>query len=245
MRRFFLGDIPVAEGIITITGDLFRHMAKVLRMKEGASVVFFDGAGKEYTGTITTVESRSLIVNLDKGRREDGADCGLRITLYQGLPKGDKMEFILQKATELGVAEIIPFVATRSVAKVTDRAAQRLERWQRIVHEAARQSGRSTLPRVSPPGSIEEILRSAQQSAKFLLWEDEKDSRLKKTLAEIPAPTSIAVMVGPEGGLTAEEVSLARECGFIPLSLGNRIVRTETAGLVILSILQFYWGDIG
>lgn len=245
MRRFFLGGIPVTEGVITVTGDLFRHMARVLRMKEGAGAVLIDGAGTEYTGIITSVGSKSLVVAIGEVNSPSPAGNGPRITLYQGLPKGEKLEFILQKATELGVAEIIPFVAARSMAKVTERSARHLERWQRIVHEASRQSGRGSVPQVSLAGSLAEALQSARHTAKYLLWEDEKETRLKQLLAGSSPPETIAVMVGPEGGFTADEALLARNNGFIPVSLGKRIMRTETAGLAILAILQFYWGDIG
>jgi 16S rRNA (uracil1498-N3)-methyltransferase len=244
MRRFFLGDIPVSEGVITVTGDLFRHMARVLRLKEGAGAVLIDGAGREYSGTITVVGNKSLVVAIGEVTSPP-PENGPRITLYQGLPKGEKLDFILQKATELGVAEIIPFVAARSMAKVTERSARHLERWQRIVLEAARQSGRSSVPQVSLAENLADAMQNASQSAKFMLWEDEKDTRLKQLLAGSSPPETIAVLVGPEGGFTADEAVLARDNGFIPLSLGKRIMRTETAGLAMLAILQFYWGDIG
>ena len=169
-----------------------------------------------------------------------------RITLFQGLPKGDKLEFILQKTTELGVEEVIPFIAARSVPRIRKgEEAEKVVRWQRIVQEAARQSGRGSVPEVSLAGSMAEVVNMSGHGVKFLLWEGEKVSRLKDTLAELPKPETIALIVGPEGGLSAEEAATATESGFVPVSLGPRIVRTETAGLVMMAILQFYWGDIG
>ena len=246
MRRFILSDSTVDDGMVTVRGDLFRHMAKVLRLKVGTGVILADGRGGEYTGVITAVGTRSLEVRVEEVASPQEEDAGPRITIYQGMPKGDKLEFIVQKCTELGVAEIVPFAAARSVARVTDqRGRERVERLRRIAAEAARQSKRRTIPQVSLSGELPEVLQAAQHSVKLLLWEEEQGNRLRETLAGLHRPDSVAVLVGPEGGLTAEEAAAATASGFIPLSLGKRIVRTETAGIVILSILQFYWGDIG
>src|SRR6185369_4314769 len=122
---------------------------------------------------------------------------------------------------------------------------EKVERWQRIAREAARQSGRMSAPEVSFAGDLAEVLRQADHAVKLLLWEEKEAGTLKKLLAELHPPEDIAVIVGPEGGLTREEVGSAMKCGFVPVSLGKRIVRTETAGPAILAILQFYWGDIG
>ena len=121
----------------------------------------------------------------------------------------------------------------------------KLTRWQRIVLEAARQSGRPLIPKVALAGGLEDVLRISDHSVKLLLWEEERDNPLKETLAGLPLPETVALIVGPEGGLSADEAARARECGFIPVSLGKRIVRTETASLVMLAILQFNWGDLG
>jgi 16S rRNA (uracil1498-N3)-methyltransferase len=246
MRRFFLGNNAVSTGEIVISGELFRHMARVLRMKAGAEVLLVDSGGAEYHGTIATVSSRELVVTLIEGAVRNETETGPAITLYQALPKGDKLELILQKATELGVNTIVPFAAARSVARHSDtRGSQKLERWQKIVLEAARQSGRSIIPEVAPAGSLAELLQHAEQSVRLMLWEDEQDNRFRSAVADLPAPGTIAVLVGPEGGFTPEEVNMAREKGFIPLTLGKRILRTETAGLAMLAILQYRWGDLG
>ena len=246
VRRFFVPPEAFGDGSITITGDLFRHMAKVLRLKSNDTVLLADGKGNEFPGVILAIGRESLTVSLREPRREPAVAAGPRITLYQGLPKGDKMDLILQKATELGVAEIVPFAAARSVPRVRKGEENvRLARWQRIALEAARQSGRTSIPTVSWGGGLEEVLRRSGDAAKLLLWEEERDNRLKETLARLPLPETIALIIGPEGGLTTEEAASARDCGFIPVSLGKRIVRTETAGIVMLAILQFYWGDLG
>ena len=246
VRRFFVPPESLADGCAVITGDLFRHMAKVLRLKPGARVLLADGRGTEFAGIIDSVGKENLVVTLQESCMVAPVAAVPRITLFQGLPKGDKLEFILQKTTELGVAEVIPFAAARSVSRIRKgEAAEKVVRWQRIVQEAARQSGRSSVPQVALAGSLAEVVNTSGHEVKFLLWEGEKVNRLKDKLAELAKPETIALIVGPEGGLSAEEAALATDGGFIPVSLGPRIVRTETAGLVMMAIVQFYWGDIG
>ena len=245
MRRFFISPEVLADGCATISGDLFRHMVKVLRLKPGAGVLLADGSGAEFSGIIESIGKETLVVSIQESCKAAPAAVP-RITLFQGLPKGDKLELILQKTTELGVAEVVPFVAARSVPRIRKgEETEKVARWQRIVQEAARQSGRSSVPQVALAGSMAEVVNMSGHGVKFLLWEGEKVNRLKDTLAGLPKPETIALIVGPEGGLTAEEAATATDGGFIPVSLGPRIVRTETAGLVMMAILQFYWGDIG
>jgi len=221
-------------------------MAHVLRLKKGAHLCLADGNGHEYMGTIGQVDGESLVIKLEEISIEPADEIGPKITLFQGLPKGDKLEWILQKCTELGAAEIVPFVAARSVSRpAAGRLQEKLERWRRIALEAARQSKRMTVPQVTFAADLSEVCRQSDHPVKLLLWEEEQTGTLRKLLAGVRSPERIAVIVGPEGGLTCEEVASALKCGFISVSLGKRIVRTETAGLAILAILQFYWGDIG
>ena len=246
MRRFFVPPGSLERETISIEGELHHHMTRVLRLKIGASVLLADGEGHEVRGTIVEVGKESLAVERDTEVLAEAADSGLPITLYQGLPKGDKLELILQKGTELGAAAIVPFQADRSVSRIgQEQLSGKLERWQRIAGEAARQSQRISLPQISFAVGLDEVLASANHPLKLLLWEEERETRLRRVLENQSAPESIAVIVGPEGGLTENEARQARETGFIPVSLGPRILRTETAGLAILSILQFHWGDIG
>ncbi len=246
MRRFIIDkDIP-ADGDTIISGNLFRHMTKVLRLKIGTKVMLVDREGIRCTGLIRDIGRESLTVSVEQTVQESRKETGPGITLYQGLPKGNKMEFILQKTTELGVSDVIPFVAGRSIPRLPkERENERLERWQRIAQEAARQSDRTTLPRISLVKDLSEILASSTHSLKLLLWEKEQSNRLKSILSDLPVPDRVAVMVGPEGGLTSDEAKAAIKAGFIPITLGHRILRTETAAIAILAILQFFWGDIG
>jgi len=246
MRRFFIPPGAVADGSVTIAGDLFRHMAKVLRLKSGDPVLLADGSGTEYRGAIRSVDREALVVDILETGRQGTDDHGPAFTLYQGLPKGDKSDLIIQKATELGVGEIVLFRSDRSVPRIKGKEREgKVARWQRIALEAARQSGRSSVPAVTLAESLDEALEGAGQTVRLLLWEEERDKRLREVLGSLPQPETIALLVGPEGGLTGAEAANARTAGFIPVSLGKRIVRTETASLAMLAILQFYWGDMG
>ena len=245
MRRFTIPSADLAAPEITITNGTFHHMVRVLRIKEGAEVVIADGTGSERQGIVHSIDADTLSVRFT-GEFSALPSLLPAITLYQGLPKGEKMEFIVQKCTELGIAAIVPFTAVRSVKKVRpERSAGLISRWQKIAEEAARQSG-SRIPTVRLAAGLEEaICQSSSQCLKLLLWEDERQVTLRETIASLPVQNQVEVIVGPEGGITSEEAADARQKGFIPVSLGRNILRTETAGLVIVSILRFQWGDLG
>jgi len=247
MRNFFLGTNTVSGELATITGELYRHMARVLRLKQGSEVGLTDGSGRQLCGVIEEVGAKNLTVRITGTvSAPEQEPRGLRVTLYQGLPKGEKLDLILQKCTELGIAEVVTFDAERSIVKLRgDRSAGRLGRCEKIVQEAARQSGRRSAPKVVIGGSLEDVLREAEHTVKLVLWEGEQTIRLRETFEAYQAPQSVAIVVGPEGGLSDGEVEKALARGFTPVSLGRRILRTETAGLAMLSILQFYWGDMG
>lgn len=246
MRRFILDKRDIGTTEAVITGYLYRHMAKVLRLRPGTTVMLADGEGMDYEGVIESIGTGSLSVKIVRQERLQEDDPGPRITIYQGMPKGDKLDFILQKCTELGAAAIVPFAASRSIVRVSpQRSPGRLERWQKIATEAARQSRRVTVPNIALAGDLSQILQAAQHSVKLLLWEEEQANLLRQALAGVALPEDVGILIGPEGGFTPEEAAAASAAGFTPVSLGRRIVRTETAGLIILSILQFYWGDLG
>jgi 16S rRNA (uracil1498-N3)-methyltransferase len=246
MRNLFLGESEVVEECVTVTGELYRHMARVLRLKEGSEVQLTDDGGRRLCGFIESVGAKSLTVRITGTDAPHEPEERLKVTLYQGLPKGEKLDLILQKCTELGVSEVVTFDAERSIVKLSgERSAAKLGRYQKIVQEAARQSGRLSAPRVEIGGRLDAVLRQADQTVKLLLWEGEQTVRLRETLDAHAGPATVAIVVGPEGGLSTEEVERAMASGFTPVSLGRRILRTETAGLAALAILQFYWGDMG
>lgn len=246
MRRFIATDCDLCGETVEIRGDLFRHMARVLRLKIDTSVTLADGRGTECMGRIREIGRESLIVAI--AERSVGASAAdtPRITLYQGLPKGEKMELILQKCTELGVTEVVPFLARRSVIRLAaDREGERLRRWQRVAEEAARQAGCPVVPGVRLARSMNEVAQEADHDLKLLLWEGERATGLKDVIDGHSSPQNIALIVGPEGGITPEEAEQARAGGFVPVTLGSRILRTETAGIALVAIIQYLYGDLG
>lgn len=246
MRRFFVRPELLRENSGTISGELFRHISTVLRLKPGASLILADGCGHEAIAMIKDIGKEGVTLDLQPCYDVSGEEQTLSITLYQGLPKGEKLDLILQKATELGVSRVAPFNAERSVARLdSERLEKRLSRWERIVLEAARQSGRNSVPSVSFYGNVQEVLEGEEGSLKLLLWEGEKEQRLRETIVKIEKPAAVAIIIGPEGGLTSAEAAQAVRAGYLPVTLGNRILRTETAGLAVVSILQYVWGDLG
>ena len=231
--------------MLKIEGDEVRHIRKVLRLKRGDEIVVFNGSGKEYGGTIVE-EGPSSVVIMIQNIFSSKTESQLEITLAQSLLKGDKMDYLIQKATELGVKEIIPFFSSRSVPLLEkSRRLKRYHRWERIAVEASKQCGRGVVLKIEPLQDYSEILRTASpDSLRLILWERE-GVRLKEALERSKEKTKIFFIIGPEGGLREEEVDQAKRNGFTPVTLGRRILRSETASLCLVSILQYEWGDMG
>jgi 16S rRNA (uracil1498-N3)-methyltransferase len=245
VRRFFVQPEVLLQSCSTLRGELYRHIVTVLRLKTGESLLLADGCGHEAVATISAIEKEGLVVELQPFYAVATDEGALPITLCQGLPKGEKMDLILQKATELGVSRIVSFNAERSVARLEgDRLGKRVLRWEKIVQEAARQSQRGSVPSVGFYGDLSELLKAEGGGLKLLLWESEKEQGLRARLEKIERPASVAIIIGPEGGLTAAEAAKAAAAGYLPVTLGSRILRTETAGLAVTSILQYLWGDL-
>lgn len=246
MRRFFVERSAIADGVATIEGELYRHLVAVLRLRPGARLILADGEGGEYGGVLDTVAEGRALVRV--GGRVAASPTGATplLTLLQGIPKGEKMELILQKGTELGAARFVPVLTSRAVPRLSgDKAAARVGRWERIVREAARQCRRPDIPAVGGIVPLAGALAACGEELKLLLWEGESGQGVRELLESVSPPASVALLVGPEGGLSAEEAAQAAAAGFIPVSLGPRILRTETAGLALLAILQYVWGDLG
>jgi 16S rRNA (uracil1498-N3)-methyltransferase len=245
MPRFYLPQPRIEKGMLKIEGDEVRHIRKVLRLKRGDEIVVFNGSGKEYGGTIVE-EGPSSVVIMIQNIFSSKTESQLEITLAQSLLKGDKMDYLIQKATELGVKEIIPFFSSRSVPLLEkSRRLKRYHRWERIAVEASKQCGRGVVLKIEPLQDYSEILRTASpDSLRLILWEKE-GVRLKEALERSKEKTKIFFIIGPEGGLSEEEVDQAKRNGFTPVTLGRRILRSETASLCLVSILQYEWGDMG
>ncbi len=246
MSRFYVESPHRMGDEIEISGAEARHIQKVLRLKEGDEIVLFDGRGMEYWGTIESQRLHRITVKIGKTyipRRESPID----VILGQGLLKGNKMDYVLQKTTEIGVSAIFPFISSRTIpilGKQGDR--MRWNRWKRIVTESAKQCGRTVPPRVEGIRDLGSILgRPFHGFIKLILWEKEEKS-LKERMREIDRKSGkFLFLVGPEGGFCEGEISTAKGKGFAPVGLGPRILRSETAGVAMLSILQYEFGDLG
>jgi len=241
---------PVHEGkdTVELSEDTVRYLRNVLRLGRGDGILLFDGTGWEYRGVIERLEGREGTARIVARERVPLA-IPVRITLAQALPKGDKMEFIVQKATELGAARIVPFRSARTIPRRTeDRAARRLDRWRRIAAEAAEQCGRADVPEIAEALPFREALKQAgPEAVKILFWEAETERSVREILKS-PAARSAKeffLVVGPEGGITGEEAEQARQAGFLTASLGRLVLRVETAALAILAIFQYECGLIG
>jgi len=217
-------------------------MRSVLRLPVGSDVLLLDGAGMHYRCRITALERQGGLAAIETRWRED--ETALPVRLLQAVPKGDRFDLVLQKGTELGIVAFSPVWSQRSVpAADPGRDAKRLQRWQRIVAEAARQSRRPRLPACSAPLPLDAALAATGEELRLMLWE-EGSVPLAAALPSQP-PRDVALLVGPEGGFSADEAGAARSAGFVPVHLGPRILRSETAGFAVSAILQYVYGDFG
>lgn len=243
MYQFFVSPEQIQGTKAYITGSDFNHIKNVLRMKIGEEIALSNGVDqKEYRVGIVAYTEDTVECEL-RFIKEDGMELAAEIYLFQGLPKGDKMELIIQKAVELGVHEIIPVSMNRCVVRLDEKkASSKQKRWQTIAESAAKQSKRGIIPRVHEALSFDKALTYADDmQVKMLPYELANGmEETKKVIASIRPGDKIAVWIGPEGGFDKQEVSKASDCGFCPISLGKRILRTETAGMTVLSILMYH-----
>ncbi|KUK64919.1 MAG: Ribosomal RNA small subunit methyltransferase E [Desulfofundulus kuznetsovii] len=232
-------------GRVNITGSDVNYITNVLRLKKGSFISVYDGRGRACLARIDKINKDKIGCTVVE-EFAAAPEPLIKITLVQGLPKGDKMETIIQKCTELGVSEVIPLSCERSIVKIVqENAAGKVSRWQRVALEASRQCRRSVVPKVSEPMGWREILNSMPEDALGLLfWEKEDKCSLKDCL-RASNPESIYLFIGPEGGFTADEVEMTKEFGVISVSLGPRIMRTETTGPAVMAVIQYELGDLG
>lgn len=245
MHRFYVQPEYINDTVATICGDELKHLKQVLRLKTGDTITIFDGMGKEYNGIIDYIgqDQAEVKIELIPSEKESSID----IWLVQGLPKGDKMEFIIQKATELGVRGIIPLEARRSIVRLQGKKREeRRKRWQKVALEACKQCGRTIVPQVLSPQGLVGILDSMSANNNILIpWEEGGRPMGEVLKGNVDVDKPVYIIIGPEGGLEENEVEIAKEYGAIPVTLGPRIMRTETAGLVSIAITMYQWGDLG
>lgn len=242
MQHFFVTPSQVGETDIYIEGSDVNHMKNVLRMRYGEELTVSDGDNLKYRCAVERYEEGRAVLKILE-RMQSDTELSSRIYLFQGLPKQDKMELIIQKAVELGVYRIIPVSTSRCVVKLDEKkAVKKAERWRQIAVSAAKQAGRGYIPEVVPVIAYQEALAQAKKLDVILIpYELERGMRETRKIIEAIKPgQSIAVFIGPEGGFEKEEVEQALGCGARAVTLGRRILRTETAGLTALSVLMFH-----
>ncbi len=244
MPRFFVPASDIADGTASVGGSEFRHLQRVLRLREGDHVTLFDDAGMEHAGVVVSLSPRVALVRVTAStapRRESP----LALTLYQGIPKGRKMDLVVEKATELGVQTIVPFSSAFSLGASAGAGAKR-ERWQRIAVAAAKQSGRTSVPSIAAPLSFAEVVgAAAAHDLRLLFFEGAGTMAFLAVPEPATRPTSAAIVIGPEGGFSRDETAAAHDAGFALVAMGPRILRTETAALVAATLVQARWGDLG
>lgn len=248
MYHFFVEPFQIGEKYISITGQDVNHIKNVIRLKVGDEISISNGVdGKDYRCGIKEITDDEVVCEL-RFIKEDGVELPVKVYLFQGLPKGDKMELIIQKLVELGVYEIIPVAMKRCVVKLDDKKAKsKIARWQGIAEAAAKQSKRAVVPEIKNVMSYKEALKYASgMNIKLVPYEMEEtleaSSGMKGTKAiieSIEPNQSVAVFIGPEGGFDEQEINEAIECGMKPITLGKRILRTETAGMTVMAWIMY------
>lgn len=241
MYQFFVDDAQVHEHEIVIEGSDVNHIRNVLRMKIDERIRISNMSGKAYFCHITLITEDMVVAEIDS-EDDNGTELGNRITLFQGLPKGDKMELIIQKAVELGVYKIVPVSMKNCVVKLDEKkAAKKVERWQAIAESAAKQSKRTIIPLIDKPVPYKLALEKAGKLDVTLVpYEYERGmDATRQIMGQIKKGQSIGIVIGPEGGFAPEEIKLADDNDMHRISLGRRILRTETAGLATLAMLVF------
>jgi len=247
LHRFFVpfsvfeGEMP--EKTFKLQGELVHQLNRVLRLPPGAKVLLLDGTGREYLAELTQFNKNGIIEGKVLEEQIAVGEPRTQITIFQALLKGEKFEYVLQKATEVGAKAFVPMLTERVIG---GSSPAKLERWRKIVQEAAEQSRRGVVPEVAEPLSFGLALKQATQGGLALLaWEDEKTRSLRAALQNAPEPPrKLSLLIGPEGGLSQAEVEQARGLGVQTISLGPRILRAETAGPIATALILYEMGDI-
>lgn len=242
MHRFKVEPGSIQDGCVTLTGKDLKHLGQVLRLGAGDKIRVFDGSGMEYEAKLVSINREKATAEIEDSFRP-GTEPGIRVTLFQGLPKGEKMDLIVQKTVELGIYRIIPVITQRSVVRPDNKdRAKKAQRWSKIAKEASRQCGRAYVPSVLAPLDFNEAFNLlGGYGSVLLLYENERKKCLKEVLKcyTINKINDIALFVGPEGGFSDGEVEKFLNLGYDVAGLGKRILRTETAAISVLSVIMY------
>lgn len=236
--RIYTPEVLTKQGTIELDSQASIHLIKVLRLKESDELRLFNGDGNEYLARISVAGKKNAQVVIDEILSSD-SKISFPLHLGQVVSKGDRMDFTIQKATELGITDITPLWSERCDVRLKgERLEKKMEHWRKVAISACEQSGRNHIPTIHPALSYDEWAKTVESDTKLVLH-----TRDQKNLSDIKVPQSVALLVGPEGGITDQEIEFCIQQGFTGLTLGPRILRTETAALAALSVLQYLWGD--
>lgn len=245
MPKFFVAENQINNNKITIIGDDVNHIKNVLRQKSGDKITICDTSKEQdYLCEIDKIEEKSIGCNIIE-KLENNTESNVKVTIFQGLPKADKMELVIQKSVELGVYDITPLQMKRCVVKLNEKdKAKKIQRWQKISEVAAKQCGRNIIPKINNIVNVKEVCNLCNEYDIVLIaYENEKENTLKKELKNLKKldkeEIKVAVIIGPEGGIAPEEIKMFEENGAKIITLGNRILRTETVALSVLSIIMY------
>ncbi|MBB6217934.1 16S rRNA (uracil1498-N3)-methyltransferase [Anaerosolibacter carboniphilus] len=250
MNRFFVDKQNIVEDmqqIVIDDPDDVKHIQRVLRLEQGDAVEICDGQNMEYIAEISSMDKSVIRLNIVE-KWAGSTEPPIEITLFQGIPKATKMDVIIQKCTELGISRIVPVITERTIVQLKDQKSEekKVERWQKIADEAAKQCKRGIIPRIELPMVFSEAIKDIQDFDLTLIpYEREVSLGLKGVLRQQVGATKIGIYIGPEGGFGEKEIEGAKKAGIVPVTLGPRILRTETAGFTALSILMYELGDLG
>lgn len=246
MHKFFIDKKNILGEKLYITNNDVNHIYKVLRLNTGDTILVCDGYGREYTSKIAEINKKEVICDIINVS-DNLSEPPVKVTLFQGLPKAQKMEYIIQKSVEIGIYKIQPIITQRVVVKTEGKdITNKLERWRRISEEAAKQSNRGIIPEIQEPITFEEAVETIRSlDLSIIPYEKEKRKGLKSVLSEKLDIKNVGILIGPEGGFEEIEVDNCMKNGVIPVTLGPRILRTETAGIAALSMVLYEIGDMG
>ncbi len=246
MPKFFTDRENIKDTELIINEDDAKHIKKVLRLGVGDTITVCDGRGIDYDARILRIEEKQIVCSIC-GKTQCDTEPKLQITLYQGLPKASKMDYIIQKNTELGIVRIVPVAMARSVVKLENKQAEqkKTDRWQKIALEAAKQSGRGVIPEVKMPMIFDEVIEAVKgEDLVFAPYECEETTRLRDVFEGVPDAKNISFIIGPEGGFDIGEIQKLKTAGIKTVTLGRRILRTETAAECVISMLMYAYNEI-
>ena len=245
MPKFFIKKEDIEKDSVKITGGDALHICKVLRITEGETLTLCDGEGTDFLATVTSCSKECVALDI-----VDTFVClaepSVSVTLFQGIPKQGKMDYIIEKCTELGISQIVPVSAKRSVVKIDDKKseAKKLERWRKIAQESVKQCGRGKIPEVTEVMTVKEAIEfSRSLDLVIAAYECEKETSIKSALSD-KNPKSVGIFIGPEGGLDDGEIELFKSAGITTVTLGKRILRTETAGHTVLTAIMYEFNEL-